>query len=901
MRHLLIGNSVSEEEQVRRPSLRTLTIRYVLSHVKYLHEGAKSEIIRDQALCNALFHHLRDDPSEIADEILTTLEQCILKDEDLKRSAKSSLLSQHNLERVAEVATRFRNGGSINEKAFEWLRAVCSTTTYGLFRPSGWYPAGTASHERHQGSCDYIDLGLDSIDFYDRRDRPDVRNPTLLAWIKRLRPHSNSQQRDLVLTCFESASELVAAFFAEGSIQLEPKLSNTWIGYASFLFEVIRLPVPQYLGNESGWAPLPPQTNVMIENILPRPLTQKVLTRCLNQSSELITLFAIRILVLAFQKLSRVRSELTKGGASSENSDLWIEASERLSLRFNERCPSMRDVITVFRKMPDDDEHTLQREAITRLLQLYYEVTPMEALAEIFDVSSALTSSLVRSDEGHANGEIGALRALELEHLLQIARHSPGMRWSTTQGSLAYSPITALLGIHAKDRSNREVRDLIYHVLSPRFSIVTSTSALDALVAVVREIGDLPTVLPFLDDCIRRGSQKPLKYLDDLEATARGTTEGQEGSIEGIQLPSFLVAVFLEQASFVVKKPKEEKQDAEAFISKFVDLLLHTEEKCEVLEIVRSSISELEGFEWNGGYADPERVLEEARLPEVSSPDGPELSGAEAAEPTISFRAPPIESEDHPELLKWSQHDLETALEEGHIESLMLCLCSQFPEIRMQARTQLHKAADLIFHSTLKPRIQIYNLVGQLIETYEVHCLPKNEALPYLAGCFATHALKVQMDPTHDLYPKINTYLNKAADWRIRKMPNYWIDKTFYSMPEEHDSYWKEVQWVVDWLVDGLRTTADMDILRRGEVFDKVSVCALSAGSAHKMVGNEFLELIWRATFVEGGSTTLITRSGILNVLASDDEVKGLLKQRVLETCDKAKVEAWSGLNVDQM
>ena len=96
-------------------------------------------------------------------------------------------------------------------------------------------------------------------------------------------------------------------------MQLEPKLSNTWIGYASFLFEVVQLPIPEYLGNENEFALLPPQTNVMIESILPRPLTQKVLTRCLNQSSELITFFAIRLLVLAFEKM-RVRSLLALAG-----------------------------------------------------------------------------------------------------------------------------------------------------------------------------------------------------------------------------------------------------------------------------------------------------------------------------------------------------------------------------------------------------------------------------------------------------------------------------------------------------------------------------------------------------------------------------------------------------------
>ena len=68
--------------------------------------------------------------------------------------------------------------------------------------------------------------------------------------------------------------ELVAAYFSEKekSMQLEPKLSNTWIGYASFLFEVVHLPVPDHLGYGPEWAQLPPQTTILIESVLPRPL-----------------------------------------------------------------------------------------------------------------------------------------------------------------------------------------------------------------------------------------------------------------------------------------------------------------------------------------------------------------------------------------------------------------------------------------------------------------------------------------------------------------------------------------------------------------------------------------------------------------------------------------------------
>ena len=298
--------SIPAEDLHRRPSIRTWAIRYILAHLKYLHEGAKTDLLKSHSICTGLFQHLRSDPPDLINELLSTLEQQVLKNDTLPRSAKLSLLVQQNLERVTEVATRSQEGHAAAESAFRWLTAVCSNPSYGILRTSGWYPPGTSSVEDIRLGNNTIDLGLDSIEFYDRGSRPDVRNTTLLAWLQTLRPHSSLKERELVLACFTSAPELVAAYFSEKNMQLDPKLSNTWIGYASFLFEVVQLPVPDYLGHENELAQLPPQTAIMIESILPRPLTQKILTRCLGQDSELISFFAVRILILAFEKLAKV-------------------------------------------------------------------------------------------------------------------------------------------------------------------------------------------------------------------------------------------------------------------------------------------------------------------------------------------------------------------------------------------------------------------------------------------------------------------------------------------------------------------------------------------------------------------------------------------------------------------
>lgn len=63
----------------------------------------------------------------------------------------------------------------------------------------------------------------------------------------------------------------------------------------------------------------------------------------------------------------------------------------------------------------------------------------------------------------------------------------------------------------------------------------------------------------------------------------------------------------------------------------------------------------------------------------------------------------------------------------------------------------------------------------------------------------------------------------------------------------------------------------------------------------------KILSLIGCATTVEGGSTTLITRAGILSWIESqlelgdaDDVTLKRLAARLLETCDQDRVLSWS-------
>jgi nucleolar pre-ribosomal-associated protein 1 len=886
--------------------MRTLTVRYILTHLKYQPEGGKIDILKQRPLCGSLFQYVREDPADLVVELLRTTEQNVFKDKELPRSSKAALLTQQHLERVTEIATRLDTDEGVAKVALEWLKAVSTNSFYGVLRASGWYPPGTTKAEHNLSKSDgMIDLGIDSLEFYEDAGSSQVRNTTLLSWILTLRPQSDAREREIVLTCFKSAPELVHAYFREKGFQLDPKLTNTWIGYASFVFEVIGLPVPAKLGHieEGGFADVPPQTSIVMDSIIPKPLSQKVLTRCLNQSNGLITFFALRLMVIAFQKLAKVQAQFEQAAKTSTHGKLWKEASARLQNRFIEQCPKMKDVINTFRQTPDDQEHILQREAVTRLLSLYYEIVPAQALEEQFDISGALTASLVREESPVSEApELNAMRSLELEHLLSVARHSAGMRWFHTQGGLKFSPFVTLLRLHAKHTSNMHIRtllgDVLYeHGLLNKASPESITSQLDALVASVILIEDQSeSVYTFLDDCLSRGSRQPVKYLDSLE-------EQKVKLSSDSATPSLLIEIVREQTPFAAEKlTATDRTTVMTWINDLVCLLAITHDSGPLLDTIAAEVAKQGAGKNSRPSAEMTKVLAELRA-SVSldaEPAAGDRIPSEKQPGSLPFSAVPIESPNHPEIFRWQQKDLDLAIEDGDLDALILCICSDHTDIRHQARVQLSNMIAKVKTSDLDIKDQLHILLGELLETYEQHLSERpGKPLPYLVGTFATRTLHVLADPTHFMYPKINRYLMRSPQWRTGRLPGYWMENTILSQPEQDDAYWNEVQWVADWLVDGLRTASDLDMLRRSSAFERVMGLYSSSAASDKLVRNKVLELVFRAAHVD--ANTLVTRTGCLKWLETigGSGVQKQLKEFVLEKADKTRLKEWAAVDVD--
>lgn len=425
------GGKAESTDDPRRPTVRTTFLRFILSFFQYGNSSVKNQVLSQRGWISPVFKYLRTDSPLTITEVLETLDKNVMGDREIPRATKTAVFNEWALGHIAELYRRqemvkiLKSGSeeekSISEIAHEFLMSACTSHGNGIcFADSGWYPQGsTDSGEKRRSS------GV-----------PRVYNRTLASFISLIRPYADTLQQDLLLAIFRACPELVSTYFSSSStFSFDPKLTSTWIGYYTFLSSTVGLPIPGNFGL-AELSSVPPPTSVIIENIVPKPLTKVVLAKSLSHENncKLIKFFATRLLVASFQKLRKVLFALDEASTSVVDPSVnWLRVRFDVVEEFCKRVPDMSTVVTLL-KSPEG-KGGLQREAASRLLADYYETLSEITLTGSFDITMALRN-LFTDDEGlggHPRGERG-LRFLEIRHLLRVAKDVPDIKWWNKPG-----------------------------------------------------------------------------------------------------------------------------------------------------------------------------------------------------------------------------------------------------------------------------------------------------------------------------------------------------------------------------------------------------------------------------------------------------------------------------------
>ncbi|KAI0537671.1 ribosome 60S biogenesis N-terminal-domain-containing protein [Xylaria digitata] len=921
------------KEDPKKASVRTNATRLLLSCLKLLHHEAKRELLLQRDIVAALMRHLRDDPPFLISEILGVLKTSIVQDKKLAKEVKIKILNAFSLTQIASLYGYSKEPVnieddaeskhlSVEDAAHEILLATCTDSAVGICRPQqGYYPEGVVPDALMPDTegADHLDFGLDSVPWMNKfNNEIPVRNMLLGEFIESLRPWSGTKQSDLLLAIFQASPELIARYFIhKKTFTFDPKLSATWIGYASLLYSVIQLPIPPYFGRSNEYAAIPPPTSVVLDNIIPPPVTLKAIIRCLSNKSKLISFYATRLLVLALEKLDRAL-EMHREASTSPNS-IWQEAARRLVDDFYQRIPDVKDVVNYYRTLADED--FLQREAASRLILLYYEVIPQLALKAKFDVSPMLLATIQKVEASKGAGEDIAISLLELEHLCAVAKYSPGMRWFARVAEMPTSPFTTLLRLYT-EKTTALSGDTLSQVLSyvaNEYQLVESSSqssGLDPLIVALKKTGSIDSAIwSFIDNCAERCSRTPIKYLEMIEQHMEKAGADKQGDARTCpllmsiaeQLP-FLVSTspaqeVLKQLASFLREYLRRSLDAgisQTFLRSIGEVLVAAlgDKKLGSKITLSKRKSTLDGdIEMLDG--EPQSTSQPA-----NEAEGESIRRISPQELEDRLAVPILTSKEN-SLLKWSSKPPEELVEEGHAASLILLLSSEHASIRKEALINVIKMAVKIKESTYEENEQIWLLLMELAES--ARDLIADGPVPSLLVVFARRALDILKNPLHCLYEKINLFLTSGPVWKPDSIPL--MRAILQDGPTLDGSYYTEVSWLLGFLVDSLRTPQDVALFHRRRVYEQLFSLVVNPYMGINL-RIQVLRVLYRTTCIAGGSDTVITRFGAVSWLVSQkaltvDEMEGGLYEamirRLWETCDQKRIAVWSKGSIEKL
>ncbi|KAL0944637.1 ribosome biogenesis protein urb1 [Colletotrichum truncatum] len=914
-RNLEIRHLSEGLEDPSKPSVRTNAIKLFLSCLKFLPAEAKKELLMLKEVFSHLTFLLKDDPPFLILEMLGALKKYVLLDDKVPREVKFRAFNTKTLDRLAGLyAYRHDVEGddkpSVRESVHEFLVYTCTSPGAGvLYSGTGLYPK-ELEDEAAQDVKSLDDLGLERVAWMDKyKDEIAVANFVLSEFIQKLRPWSSLKHSELIVAIFQAAPELVASYFLNNkSFTFEPKLSMTWIGYAAFLFNTVNLPLPPHFGPTAGYRRVPPPTSILLDNVLPLPLKQRDLVRCLSNKSTLISFFAIRILVLALQKL-QVALKMHREAAESSKST-WNTASRKLIDEFCQKIPDMKEITKCYKAMAE--ENVLQREAASRLLLLYYEVIPQVALRANFDVSPFLVNSLNRLDSRSEEPQNQAIALMELENLIAIAGYSPGMRWFAKAEGLAASPFVALLKFYVENAQGGKKLKEVLESVAVQHQLVLQATGLTPLFRAVKDLKkrgkltNLDFLWGYLDNCAGRCAASPLKYLDLMQESVDSRSQSQDDVSA-----SLILAAMVEQLPFVADKTTNKKELE--LLSKFLTVILScAKTKGETPAAVDALAEKMTGVLSGRAPAvipNADSTLDDASEEADTTEDlahkseGQKVTSGELDASSLEaiLDVPYALDEDNSALLKWNSKSVEDLIDEGHAVALIRLLWSEHASIRQEALTNILKMAAKFKESSYEEKEQIWLMLSELAESSRILVTRGPVASPLVS--FAISALEVLKNPLHCLYAKVNTFLTRGPVWQQDKVPL--AHDILHGAPSDDDRYYTEVSWLLAYLLDGLRNPSDLAVFHQKKWFEKIFALA---GNPYMRANlrTRILRILYRATCIEGGSTTLATRFGIVSWLeaqearfaqSGDEETRKLyraLRRRVWETCDQQRVAEWS-------
>lgn len=924
----ILGSALSAQGKLL--TAHQAALRFLLANLKYLDTTAKTEIINHG---KTLFSAIRSLPSEephVVLETLDALERWILDDKTLSKHLKgrcfnsgilTALSKLYEYEQDLQSGPESKNSQvTVRDSLHKLLLRICTTSEAILLPQTGWYPTGTNPDMVEQDE-NTIDLGLDSPYYFDDyAEKVPVKNGGLSTFIQGLKPGEDLLHAKLTTAIFAAAPELVAEYFSKKQKFLAPSGDDPlWRGQFAFLFSVVQLDVPKNFGWPEHLPETPPPLSIAIESILPRSFERANTSKCLHSDDDIVVLSTLRFLTIALEKLDSVLRTIDQ---ATTKSHLWSQAWLKLVNLSVERVPPPQEVVTTLQKLGTDKENL--RISVLECLAKYHKVLPSVVAGLKFDITPLLSNALLTLESSELDNSLRETLQQQLSHELTIASGSSTTKWWHKATSETLSTVSLLLRfcVNFSDATvTKQARHVLVNLLSGKGVLTATTRSLDALLISLTSTKKWQAEAPtyrFLDNCMIRTMQRPVRYIDMVENLQMQESDKKELSL--------VAACMAEQWPFVFKNENDKSavKNIAGWIARFFSALGSAGENYRVLmrfqDDMLSAAKGHEKAEKALVNAFEQQRKKPATLDEPSSSDGVEkVNSTDVVFQDVDHVLPSREPIDLDKvfvplpaiprtmngLTRWENPDFESEVQSGRLSNLILCLISPDQEIRIQAFHTLQTVMHAAEQSTYTEKTQLYLLLGEVSETIKNHSThhntqqpsgstPDTHPPPSIISALATSILNVISDPSSPFYQKTNAFLLRSPSWNLHHVIQRWANSVFHTEPESDDTFaggapssvsasttsdsrnaqTQEISHFIHTiLVPSIRTPADVDLLRRAQIYTRLFTyyaAPICPPSLRKLI----LQVVHRTSRIPGGSDMLITRTGVREWLRVVREIR---------------------------
>jgi nucleolar pre-ribosomal-associated protein 1 len=471
-----------------------------------------------------LFSNLKDDPARTIYRVLDAIWDAINASPSsaVNRKTSVALLHENSIDGIVKLYKRDANDDeddkvnevSPAEMAHQFLLKTCTIPGTGVcFPDQGWYK------RKGKGKADDLHMVEADLDGGDGGETQKdgsaygtkmLHNHILGNVVRRIGARAVEEPKvaELVYSILGSCPELVASFWPHSGISVDPRLSAKWLATMALLGHVISLPLPPNdtfhvttgITKPDGSKEMvvkasPPALQVIIEAVLPSPLSKQHLSKGLQHVVGLVQHETALTLARALQKLLLVKAAFAKLSkevrhdmGNEQFDDPWSKALRELEMEARKRVPEVPVIIAFAQKsaasqalqasLEEADEGekakaVLLTESALRLFRLYYHALPNMAAEFRFDVGKLLVSSSSAKQEaaarkmaregsviddsgsvasfgtvgsagmgggfGQSRGDVAEFDALSQVHVLELLASVREWDWTAKAGTLPFS------------------------------------------------------------------------------------------------------------------------------------------------------------------------------------------------------------------------------------------------------------------------------------------------------------------------------------------------------------------------------------------------------------------------------------------------------------------------------